>query len=117
MSQNFLTVEMIAKEALLRLRNNLVMRQLVYNDHSSEFASYGDTIQVRKPATFTAVDFVGNSNAIDVEDIVESKVQVKMDKIADVSVEVTSRELTYNIQDFGSQVVEGAVQARLGLVA
>ena len=57
MSNTFLTIEEIAKESLLRLRNNLVMRQLVYTDHSQEFAQKGDTVNVRIPATFTAKEF------------------------------------------------------------
>ena len=108
MSQNFLTVEMIAKEALLRLRNNLVMRQLVYNNHSNEFANVGDTIQVRKPATFTANEWAGSTST---QNIVEDNVLVKLDKVADVSVNVTAKELALNIQDFGFQIVEGAMQA------
>ena len=108
MSNSFLTVEEIAREGLLRLRNNLVMAQLVHRDHSDEFASRGDTIQIKKPATFEAKDF---SSSISTQDIVEDKVNVQMDKIADVSVEVESKELTMNINDFGKQVVEGAMVA------
>ncbi len=109
MSQTFLTVQDIAKESLLRLRNQLVMGALVHRDFSGDFASKGDTVQVRKPATFSAVEFNG-SNA-SAQDIVEDKVLVSLDKIADVTVDVTAKELTLNVQDFGSQVVEGAMQA------
>jgi len=108
MSNSFLTVEEIARQALLRLENNLVMAGLVYRDHSNEFANRGDTIQVKRPSTFEAKDFTTD---IDTQDIEEDKVLVKLDSIADVSVEVTSKELTLNINDFGDQVVEPAMQA------
>ncbi len=108
MANNFLTVEEIAKESLLRFRNNLVMRQLVYTDHSSEFAQKGDSVQVKKPASFVANDF---TSTISAQHIVEDKVSVKLDKISDVSTEISSKELTLNIQDFGTQVIEGAMQA------
>lgn len=108
MPNQFLTVKEIAREALLRLENNLVMRQLVHTDFSNEFAKKGDTISVKIPATFEAHDFEGT---ISTQDINEGEVQVTLDKIADVSVAVTSKEMTLNIDDFGSQVIEGAMQA------
>ena len=108
MSNQFLTTDLIAREALVRLRNNLVFAGLVYADYSNEFAQVGDTIQVKRPATFEAKDFTTD---VDPQNIVEENVLVKMDKVADVTVEVTSRQLTQNIQDFGAQVVEGAMQA------
>ena len=88
MSNTFLTVEEIAKESLLRLRNNLVMRQLIYTDQSQEFAQKGDTVNVRMPATFAAKEF---NNTIDAQGVKESAVAVKLDKIADVSVDITQR--------------------------
>lgn len=108
MSNTFLTVNEIAKESLMRLQNNLVMGSLVYKDFSDEYANRGDTVNVRKPATFIADEF---ATSVNVQDINEGAVPVKLDKIADVSVEVTSKQLSLNIEDFGSQVVEGAMQA------
>jgi hypothetical protein len=108
MPSTFLTCDEIAREALARLNNNLVMANLVNKNYSNEFSSKGDTVQIKKPATFTATEF---SSTVTPETIVETKVDVKLDKIADVTVEVTSKEMTLNIADFGSQVIEGAVQA------
>jgi len=110
MANEFLTVEDIARDSLLRLQNNLVMAALVHRDHSQEFASKGDTVQVKAPATFDAKDW-NTGDDISNQDIKEDKVLVKLDNVADVSVEVTSRQLTQNIQDFGEQVSEGAMQA------
>lgn len=108
MANQFLTVQEIAREALLRLRENQVMARLVHTDHSNEFANKGDTVQVRKPAVFEAKEFSGETES---QDIAESNVLVKLDKIADVSVDITSKEMTLNIQDFGFQVLDGAMQA------
>lgn len=108
MSNTFLTVNEIAKESLMRLQNNLILGSLVHTDFSDEFASKGDTVNVRKPATFTAQEF---STTTSTQGIDEANVAVKLDKIADVTVEVTSKQLSLNIQDFGTQVVEGAMQA------
>lgn len=107
-TNNFLTAQQIAREALLRLQSNMVMAGLVYTDYSSEFKQQGDTIQVKKPATFIADEFGGTIN---LQDVGESNVLVKLDKIADVSVELSSKELTLNIDDFGSQILDGATLA------
>lgn len=108
MANTFLTVNEIAKESVMRLNNNLVMAGLVHRDFSSEFADKGDTIQVKKPATFVAKDF---TDAIEVQNIEEDSALVKLDKIADVSVEVTSKQLSLNIRDFGEQIVQPAMEA------
>lgn len=108
MANTFLTVNEIAKESVMRLNNNLVMAGLVHRDFSNEFADKGDTIQVKKPATFVANEF---TTAIEAQDIEESNVLVKLDKIADVSVEVTSKQLSLNIQEFGAQIVQPAMEA------
>ena len=43
MSNVFLTPDIIAREALIVLENNLVMANLVHRDYSDEFVSVGDT--------------------------------------------------------------------------
>jgi hypothetical protein len=107
-TNTFLTSDIIAREAAMRLQNNLVLAGLVYTDASADFANRGDTVNIRKPATFTAQNFTSTTSA---QNITESSVPVKLDLIADVTAEITSKQLSLNIEDFGSQVVEGAVQA------
>lgn len=109
MSNTILTPEIIAREALMVLRNNAVMAKLVHRDYSSEFsAGVGDTITVRKPATFTAKDF---ESTIEVQDATEGSVPVKMDKHYDVSFAVTSKELSLDIANFSEQFLVPAMQA------
>ena len=107
-NNELLTPQMIAREALIRLKGNLAIANEVYRDYSQEYTQVGDTVTVRKPATFEAKDFTGS---IDTQDIEEGKVPVKMDLHKDVSVKVTSKELTLDINDFGTQVLDGAMQA------
>lgn len=107
MANEFLTVQEIAMEAMAQLQNNLVMTHLVHRDFENEFKQKGDTIQVRKPATLEAKEFAGT---VEYQDIKEDKVLVTLDKIATVDVPLTSKELTLNIQDFGQQVIQGAIQ-------
>lgn len=109
MANTFLTPDIIAREALMVLRNNAVMANLVHRDYSNEFVSgVGDTITIRKPATFTAKEFAGT---IEVQDAAETGVPVKMDKHLDVSFAVTAKQLSMDIKDFSAQLLVPAMQA------
>ena len=108
MSNTFLTPEVVAKEALMVLTGNLVMADLVHRDYSEEFVSVGDTVSIRKPAKFVAKNFTGTAEA---QDITEGSVTVKLDRFRDVTVAVTSKQLSLDIADFSAQVVEPAMQA------
>ena len=109
MANTFLTPDIIAREALMVLRNNAVMANLVHRDYSSEFvAGVGDTVTIRKPATFEAKEYTGS---ITVQDANEAGVPVKMDKHLDVSFAVTSKQLTMDIEDFSKQLLVPAMQA------
>lgn len=109
MLNTILTPDIIAREALMVLRNNAVMANLVHRDYSEEFvAGVGDTITIRKPATFEAKEYAGS---ITVQDATETGVAVKMDKHLDVSFAVTSKQLTMDIEDFSKQLLIPAMQA------
>ncbi|MDF2884737.1 MAG: coat protein - protein 5 [Clostridiaceae bacterium] len=109
MPNTLLTPSIIAKEAILVLQNNMVFSGLVHRDFSNEFAKVGDTITVRKPATFTANEW--NGSTIDIQDANETGVPVKMDKIIDVSFAAGSKELALSIQDFSTQFIQPAMRA------
>lgn len=109
MANTILTPDIIAREALMVLRNNAVMANLVHRDYSDEFvAGVGDTITIRKPATFEAKEYEGS---IVVQDANEGNVTVIMDKLLDVSFAVTSKELTMDIASFSEQLLVPAMQA------
>lgn len=104
----FLTTKTIAREALPILESNLVFPALIYKDFSEDFSKQGDTIQVRKPPVYNAAEFDGE---IEIQDINEGEVLVKLDKIADVSVELSAKEMALNAEDFTKQVIEPAMVA------
>lgn len=108
MANTFLTPEVVAKEALLCLQSNLVMADLVHRDYSDEFVGVGDTVSVRKPAKFVAQNFTGTTTP---QDITEGSVPVKMDRFRDVTVAVSAKQLSLDIEDFSQQVVAPAMQA------
>lgn len=108
MANTILTPSIIANEALMVLQSNLIMADLVHRDYSSEFVEVGDTITVKKPAKFTAKNFTGTTST---QDITEGSVTVKMDRFRDVTVAVTSKQMTLDISDFSEQVITPAMQA------
>lgn len=108
MANKFLTTKLIAGEALARLRNILVMKALVYNNYSPTFKKQGDIIRIKKPPVYIADEFGGTIN---LQDIGEKDVEVKLNHLADVSISWTSKERAMNISDFGEQILNPAMEA------
>lgn len=105
---DILTPDIIAKEALMQLESNLVMAGLVHRDYSKEFVNVGDTITIRKPAKFVAKNFLGQ---VEDQNLIEGSIDVKMDRYRDITVPITSKEMTLDIKDFSEQVVQPAMSA------
>jgi hypothetical protein len=108
---NFLTPTVIAKQALATLYETCVMAQLVHRDYDSEFAArIGDTVNVRKPAVFTAHEYT-RAQGIQIQNAEEDHIPVRLNHFADVSFAVTTEELTLEIEDFGAQLLNPAMEA------
>jgi hypothetical protein len=114
MSNNvLLTPQAIARQVLLRLASTLNFGGLIYKDFSGEFQQVGDTIQVKKPAVFVANEFNGT---VVPQDMKETSVPVKLDIFGDITVKVSSKDLTLSIENFSRQFIDGAVLAIRELV-
>ncbi len=111
MSNSTLQIDVIAKEALRILDNELVMAKLVHRAHESEFGNavngyeIGDTISIRRPTDFTVRDGATASN----QDIVEGKVTLSVDKQKGIDFGFTSRELTQDISELSDRVIKPAM--------
>lgn len=111
MPNTLLTPDIIARAALANLYETMVMAPLVHRDYEDEFAArVGDTITIRKPAVFTAEEYV-RANGITVQDATEGSVAVVLDHFADVSFAVTAEELTLELQNFNEQLLNPAMEA------
>lgn len=111
MANQFLTMPVIASRALATLYNSLVLGGLVYRDFDPLFAgTQGDTVNVRKPAVFQALDF-DRASGIVIQDAIESKFPVKLDRIIDTSFAVTAEDLTLKIDDFSARLLVPAMEA------
>ncbi|MFD5002217.1 P22 phage major capsid protein family protein [Streptomyces mutabilis] len=111
MANTFLTPDLIATRALATLYESTHMAQLVYRDYEADFAGrQGDTITVRKPAVFTANEF-NRTTGIVPQNATESGFPVVLNHLPDVSFTVTTEQLNLEINDFGEQLLDPAMEA------
>lgn len=112
MPNKFLTPDVLARRSLANLYELTVMLPLVYRDISSDFGpqKVGNTVNVKRPPRFEATKF-DRTRGIVIQDTTESKIPVVLDTIADVSVEVTTEELTLDVEDFDAQILRPAMEA------
>jgi hypothetical protein len=111
MANSVLTIDVIAKEALMILDNELVMAKQVHRGHESEFGNAmngyqaGDTVSIKRPTDFTVRDGATAS----AQDVVEGSVALTVNKQKGVDFAFTSKELTLNIKDLSERVIKPAM--------
>ncbi len=111
MGNEFISVKEIARQALPRLIENLVFPNLVHKDFSNDYIlGLGDTIQVRKPVVFEATEF-NPASGTSPSDIVETSVDVKLDKIATVDAKITALEGATSMDSLTRLFIEPAAAA------
>jgi len=111
MANSFTSVKNIARQTLVALQEALVFPQLVYNDFKEDYKpGAGATIQIRKPAGYTAQAFTQGST-VSVQDIKEESVDLTLDKIADVSVEYGAIEGACSVDDINRLFAVPAARA------
>ena len=110
MGNTFITPLVVAKLAIPALLKNWVFAGLVHRDYSKEFKKVGNSVRIRKPATFTAIEFDGDLEG-EWQTIQETYVDVLMDTVLTVPIEFTQVEQSLDIVNFNLQVVEPAMQA------
>ena len=110
MANTFLTPSVIGREALMILENNLVATSLFNRGQTATFtgAKVGDTISIRKPASFTAQEF---SSTTTTQNATETSTSMVLEKHFDVTFAVTSKDWTLELEDFSRQLIEPAVVA------
>jgi hypothetical protein len=111
MSNTTLTADIIAKEAVMQLDNNLVMAKQVYNGYDEEFSkkvngyNVGETISIRRPMDFT----VRNTITMNTQTVTEGKFTMSVNKIAGIDFEFTSQDLTQKISTLSERVIKPAM--------
>jgi len=111
MANTTLTADIIAKEAVMILDNNLVMAKQVFRGYENEFDkkingyNVGETISIRKPTDFTVRD----GAVMSTQDVVEGKTTITVDKRKGVDFKFTSQDLTLNIGQLSDRVIKPAM--------
>lgn len=107
-----ITPSIIAKEALMQLRNNMVMGGLVHREYKKEFAKVGSTISIRKPVKFLAKDGQTRVN----QNVDEATVPFVINKRKHVSWEFNTQDLTLTIEKFSERYIQPAAIALSNIV-
>lgn len=111
MSNTTLTADIIAKEAVMILDNELVMAKRVFRGYENEFEKkingyeVGDTISIRKPTDFT----VRTTATMAAQDVVEAKTTITVDQRRGVDFKFTSQDLTLKIGELSERVIKPAM--------
>lgn len=104
-SNTLITPTIIAKEALMQLKNNLVMGELVFRDYTKEFVKVGSTISIRKPVKFKASTGASRVSS----DVIEGTVPLAIDTQKHVSWDFVSSDLTLTIENYSERYIKPAM--------
>lgn len=116
MAHSFLKPTAVVDTAIKLLQREIVLPQLVWLNGIGDFAGkYQDTITIRVPARTSAnrrtFRGTGSARNLITSDLTENAIPVTLDHDVYHAVVLTDEELTYDIQDFGSQVLNRQVRA------
>lgn len=103
-THTLLTPTVIAKEALMRLKNNLVMGSKVHRSYESEFKKIGGTVTIRKPVKFTVTSGRTRSTST----ITENSITLTVSTQKHVSWAFNSADLALTIDQYNERYVAGA---------
>ena len=104
MANATITSSMIAKEALMQLKNNLVLGNLVHREYKDEFVKVGDSVAIRRPVKFLSTD----GASLVKQDVEEGSVDIVISGRKHVGWEFDSKTLTLDIEDFSERYIQPA---------
>ena len=113
MANTTLTADVIAKEALVILENDLSVLETLHRAHEDEFDQkvngykIGSTLSIRRPADYT----VGVGPTISVQNTIEGKVQLVVDRQLNVPFSFSSTDLTLNISQLSERCIRPAMSS------
>ena len=119
MANTTLTADVIAKESLAILDNELGWIGKIHRAHESEFSETvngykkGATIRIRRPADFV----VRRGNVMDVQPVIEGRTTLTVDQQVGVDFEFTSTDLTLSMNDLSERVIQPAIKTLVNDVA
>lgn len=119
MANAVLTPDIVAKEAVAILENELGVMETLHRAYEDEFEqkvngyNIGETVSIRRPADFT----VRTGAVMSTQDVIEGKIPLTVDTQKGVDFQFTSAELTQRIEDLGERVIKPAMSVLVNDVA
>lgn len=111
MANTTLTASIIAKEAISKLDNNLVMSKKVFRGFQEDFSKnvngykVGDTLTIRKPTDFTVRD----GAVLSAQDVTEGSTTITVNKRKGIDFAFSSQDLSLKISELSERVIEPAM--------
>lgn len=111
MANTILTADIIAKEAVMILDNELVMAKKVFRGYENEFDKkingykVGETITIRRPTDFTVRD----GAVLAAQDATEGSTTITVNKRKGIDFAFSSQDLTLKISDLSERVIKPAM--------
>lgn len=108
MPNTLITPSIVAREAIVGLKNNMVMGNLVHRAHEKDFLALsngnkvGSQITVRAPVNYEVTD----GATLNSQDTVEGSVTFTLNKRKHVAFNFTSQDLTLKIADFSERFMK-----------
>lgn len=101
-----LTDDIIVKEALRLLKNNLVMAKLVYRDYEAQFKKkVGDTISIKKPYRAKTA----SGRVLQKQPMVDQTIQLKINRQEHFGLEYTLEDMTLSIEKFSERYLSSGM--------
>jgi hypothetical protein len=111
MSNSLLTNDVIAKECLMALKNNLVFTKSVNKQYGKEFAQsgakIGNTFNIRKPSLYEVTE----GATLNIQDSVDQSVALVLDKHYHVGMAFSQTDRTLSIDRFRERYIDNAMIA------
>lgn len=102
---NLLTDDIIAKESLRLLKNNLVMAKLVYRRYEAEFGKVGDTIRLKLPYRVKSA----SGRTLVKQPLVDQTIPLKIQNQEHVGLEYTVKDKTLDIKNFSERYLKSGM--------
>lgn len=104
-SNKILTDDVIAKKALVLLKNNMVAARLVYRDYEKTFGKVGDTIRLKLPFRTKSA----SGRTLVKQPLVDQTVPFKINRQEHVGLEYTVKDKTLDIEQFAERYLKSGM--------
>lgn len=105
--QALLTPQVITKESLVILENNLVAANRVNRKFENQFVKIGNQLTIRKPNRFT----VRSGAGLQIQNISEPSVTITINQQKGADWQFTSQDLTLTVEEFSERYLKPAMAA------